>query len=191
MDVQTRIGMPLDEFIREYDKAPFELVNGERIPVVPTGAIHTYIIKKLLQALFAYEEATQAGQTFPESVFIRFDVPNWVKGSRVPDISFYTQSRWDEYLSSMPDWEDKPFVLIPDLCVEVVSKTDNYDDVDDKVAEYLAIGVQMVWVIKPRTRTITVHVADRVLRLTASDLLTGGDVLPSFSVPVADVFPKA
>ncbi len=32
MDVQTRVGMPMDEFIREYDKAPFELVRGRIIP---------------------------------------------------------------------------------------------------------------------------------------------------------------
>ena len=35
MAVQTEIGMPLDEFIRQYDEAPFELVNGERIPLMP------------------------------------------------------------------------------------------------------------------------------------------------------------
>ena len=192
MAVQTRLGMPLDEFIREYDKSPFELVNGERIPIVPPVAIHIYIIKRLLTALFAYEQSTQQGQTFTDSTFVQFDTPNWVKGSRVPDIAFYSQARWDEYIAAMPDWTEKPFAFVPDLCVEVISKNDNYEDVDAKVDEYLERGVRLVWVINPRTRTIMVYTAgsDHLRRLTAQDTLTGGDVLPDFSVPIADLFPK-
>ena len=53
MDVQTRIGMPMDEFIRQYDEAPFELVDGERIPLVPPVAEHGEVIRLLLRALFA------------------------------------------------------------------------------------------------------------------------------------------
>jgi len=190
MDVQTRVGMPIDEFIRENDKAPFELVNGERIPIVPTGAIHGFVISSLLEALFGWVSIHRIGKIFTETTFIRLDVSNWVKGSRIPDIAFYTQSRLDEYLASMPDWEDKPLVLIPDLCVEVVSKTDNYEDVDDKVVEYLRIGVRLVWVVKPRSQEIAVYSAEPTKWLTITDTLTGGDVLPDFSIPVADLFPK-
>lgn len=187
MDVQTRIGMPLDEFIREYDKAPFELVNGERIPVVPTVAIHGEIIRVLVMLL-----AKLNGIVFyTDTPFVRDEKSDWVRSSRVPNLMAYRVTRWTDYKNATPDWRERPFALIPDLCVEVVSKTDNYEDVDDKVAEYLQLGVSMVWVIKPRSEVITVHVAERVQRLTARDLLTGGDVLPGFSVPVADVFPKA
>lgn len=191
MDVQTRAGMPLDEFIRQYDLAPFELVDGERIHIVPPVAIHVYVISRLLKLLFAWAQQHDAGEVFTESTFVQTDVSNWVKGSRVPDIAFYARRRWDEYLASTPDWDEKPIALIPDLCVEVVSKTDNYEDVDDKVAEYLRLGVRLVWVIKPRNRSITVYGAGWVERLSADDTLAGKDVLPGFAASVGGIFPSS
>jgi Uma2 family endonuclease len=192
MSLQTRVGMPMEEFIRLYDEAPFELVKGERILLVPPVAIHILIIKRLMAILLVYEQQSQAGQFFSESTFVLLDTPNWVTGSRVPDIAFYSAERWAEYISTMTDWQDKPFVLVPDLCIEVISQNDNYTDVEDKVAEYLRDGVRMVWVINPRAKSVAVYVAssEQITRLTESSTLTGGDVLPNFSVPVRDIFPE-
>jgi hypothetical protein len=53
MTVQERIGMPMEEFIRLYDEAPFELVNGERILLVPPVAVHIIIIKRLMVIFLA------------------------------------------------------------------------------------------------------------------------------------------
>jgi hypothetical protein len=55
MDVQAKIGLPLDAFIQLYDAAPFELIDGERIPVVPGVAEHGEIIKWLYRRLMGYE----------------------------------------------------------------------------------------------------------------------------------------
>lgn len=54
-----------------------------------------------------------------------------------------------------------------------------------KVRDYLAAGTRLVWVIDPHRRTVTVYrpgADPRVLR--PDDLLDGGDILPSFTVPV-------
>ena len=64
----------------------------------------------------------------------------------------------------MTDWQFKPFVIVPDLCVEIVSANDNYQDVDAKVDRYLSDGVKLVWVM--RNQSVAVF-----SRLT----LTGGD----------------
>jgi hypothetical protein len=45
-----------------------------------------------------------------------------------------------------------------------------------------------VWVVYPRTRTITVHTRTQTLTHTATDALEGGEVLPGFSVRVGDLF---
>ena len=192
MDVQTRFGMPMDEFIRLYEEAPFELIDGERIALVPPVAIHVYIVNRLLTHLIVYLQSNPVGEAFAESTFVLSEESNWVKGSRVPDIAFYQVERWQTYIAETADWGEKPFMLVPYLCVEVISKNDMYDDVSKKVTGYLEDGVRLVWVINPRGRTIHVHTAgsNQIKLLTADDTLTGGDVLSGFAVAVKDIFPS-
>ena len=191
MSVQERVGMPMEEFIRLYDEAPFELVNGERIPLVPTVAIHSEVIRLLLELLIVYRHVQKNIVVYVETAFVRTDSPNWVKGSRVPDIMIYSTSRIEAYQAETPDWQDKPYALIPDFCIEVVSQNDNYTEVEDKVAEYLRDGVKLVWIINPRAKSVTIYTAgsEQITRLIAGHTLTGGDVLPDFSAPVSDIFP--
>ncbi|MEA2639141.1 MAG: hypothetical protein QOF51_535 [Chloroflexota bacterium] len=59
----------------------------------------------------------------------------------------------------------------------------------DRIQFHLLYGVRLVWVIDSATSTLTVEapgVEGRVLR--AGAMLDGGDVLPEFSVSVADIF---
>lgn len=188
MAVQTQIGMPMDEFIRLYDEAPFELVNGERIPLVPPVAEHGEVIRILLRALFAFEQLNPNFVVYTEMPVVLEDTPNWVKGSRVPDLMVYDKARFEAYKARTPDWKAKPFVLIPDLCVEVVSATDSYVDVEEKVDGYLRDGVRLVLVINPRQQTITARTPTAIMRLTADQTLDGGDVLPGFSLPIQSLF---
>jgi Uma2 family endonuclease len=192
MSVQERIGMPMEEFIRLYNEAPFELVNGERILLVPTVAIHSEVIRLLHELLIAYRFIHKNVIIYIETAFAKTDSPDWVKGSRVPDIMIYSTARFEAYKAETPDWKDKPYLLIPDLCIEVISQNDNYTDVEDKVAEYLRDGVRLVWVINPRAKSVAVYTAgsEQITRLTEGYTLTGGDVLPDFSIPVSDIFPS-
>ncbi len=190
MAVQTEIGMPLDEFIRQYDEAPFELVNGERIPLMPPVLEHGEIIQLLNELLVWYKQINPNISILTEVPVVLEATPNWVKGSRVPDLMVYDKARLDEYKQRVPDSKAKPLALMPDLCVEVISANDVYVDVADKVNRYLADGVRMVWVFNPRLRDITVRVSDSVKILTIDDTLDGGDVLPGFSAPVQALFPE-
>ncbi len=192
MAVQERVGMPMDEFIREYDAAPFDLIDGERITLMPPVALHIIILKIIYALLLKYEQTTGIGFAFSEAPFVLADTSDWVKGSRVPDASFYLAERWTDYISSTPDWYSKPFVLVPDLCVEIISPNDNYFDVEAKVAAYLSDGVQIVWVVNLRSKTVIVYTlgSDQITRLAVGAALTGGDVLPNFMLPLKDIFPE-
>lgn len=191
MSVQERVGMPMDEFIRQFDEAPFELIDGERTAIVPTVALHTLILKIIYAALLRLEQTTGIGFVFSEAPFVLADTTDWVKGSRVPDILFYLAERWRDYLNVTPGVHDKPFVLVPDLCVEIVSANDNYADVETKVDRYLADGVKRVWVVNPRNKTVAVYMqgSDQVTRLSGEATLSG-DLLPGFALPLKDIFPE-
>lgn len=77
----------------------------------------------------------------------------------------------------------------PDLCVEVVDPGDDRRELREKVEEYFAAGVRMVWVVDPEERSVTVLTQpDEGRTLYGKSVLDGGEVLPGFSIPVADLF---
>lgn len=104
---------------------------------------------------------------------------------RIPDVAFYSWAKLPG--GRVPD-EPIP-ELHPDLAVEVLSKSNTRGEMFAKRKDYFFAGVGLVWTIDPRTDTVTVHTSpDESVALTIADTLTGGDVLPGFSVPVRDIF---
>lgn len=192
MALQIRIGMPMEEFIRLYDAAPFELLEGERMPLVPTVAGHGEALKSVYGALFDYERTSKRVVVYSELPFVLTDTPDWVTGARVPDVMVYAVERMAAYKAKTSDWQKKPFVLVPDLCVEVISPNDSYLDVEEKVDRYFEDGVRLVWVVNPRKNIVSVYSpgSSQITRLSENDTLDGGDVLPGFMLPVRDIFPK-
>ena len=77
----------------------------------------------------------------------------------------------------------------PVLAVEVQSPSNTLGEVTDKVREYLACGVPIVWVVEPYSRTVTVHRSGvSAVALDSAGTITGDPELPGFSCPVADFF---
>lgn len=52
MSTVTRIGMPLADFIEQTNEQVFEIINGERIPKLPTVSGCNCILKAMLSKLF-------------------------------------------------------------------------------------------------------------------------------------------
>jgi Uma2 family endonuclease len=70
-----------------------------------------------------------------------------------------------------------------------VSPNDTASELEEKIAQWISAGVQLVWVLYPETQHVQVHRADgTVTKLQAVDQLMGEDVLPGFQCQVADVF---
>lgn len=73
--------------------------------------------------------------------------------------------------------------------IDVVSPNDEAADVNEKVREYLAAGVLLVWVVYPESRSINVYRASaNNSQLSETDVLSGEDVVPGFSLPVREIF---
>ncbi|MCC6615245.1 MAG: Uma2 family endonuclease [Anaerolineae bacterium] len=187
-DAPVIIGMAMEEFTRLFDQhGPFELIDDQRRPKMPTTAEHAEIIKLLNDLLAAFERAGVIVR-YTESTFILTDRPDWVKGSRLPDVMVYAAERMAAYKSGDPAWKEKPFILVPDLCIEVISPTDQYVDVDEKVARYLGDGVRAVWVLNPRMQSVVVYTQGDIQRLAGEEVLDGGEVIPGFSLAVKSLF---
>jgi Uma2 family endonuclease len=104
---------------------------------------------------------------------------------RMPDLSFIS---WDKLpnrkVPLKPIWN-----LYPDLAIEIVSEGNTSAEIRRKLSEYFNAGVRLAWVIDPRKRTARVHKsARRSTLIREHQSLDGGDVLPGFIVPLADLF---
>jgi Uma2 family endonuclease len=104
---------------------------------------------------------------------------------RAPDLSFISWAKLPRRKlpkRKIPD-------LVPDLAIEVLSESNTPAEIRRKLGEYFAAGVRLAWVIDPRKRTARVHTSARRSRLVREhQSLDGGDVLPGFSVRLADLF---
>ena len=81
---------------------------------------------------------------------------------------------------------------VPALVAEVISPSDRASYVDEKVADYLAGGARLVWLLDPVRRMVRVHRADGGSSTIAADgILSGEDVLPGFEVAVAQLIPAS
>ena len=98
---------------------------------------------------------------------------------REPDLSFIRRERKYTRVMTFP----------PDLAVEVISPSDVAENVETKLDEYLRAGVRLIWFVYVPTRNVWAYRPDGTARLyRAADTLQGEDVLPGFTMPVADVF---
>ena len=165
------------------DGCRHELVNGELRSMIPSGSEHSVITARLARLVDTFVDSQKRGLVFgAEGGFkIRSD-PDTV---RAPDLAFVRQERVPETGIPKGFWPGAP-----DLAVEVVSPGDTYEEVAGKVADWLRAGTAVVWVVDPGQRTVIVHSSTEEARmLTTSDEQTGGEVLPGFVCPVADLFP--
>src|SRR5712692_9286560 len=160
----------------------YELIRGELRRMPPTGIQHGHIASKLNQCLSTYVETHNLGVVCTaEAGFRLARHPDTV---RAPDVAFIARERIPAEGVPTGYWPGAP-----DLAVEIVSPSDRFDDVIEKVAEYLAAGTRLVWVIQPRTHTVTVyHASGEVRLLRGHEELSGEDVIPGFACPVATLF---
>ena len=101
--------------------------------------------------------------------------------SRKPDVAYVA--------GPMPTEPEAIFMLVPTLAVEVISPNNTAEEMEAKVAEYLAAGTQLVWLTFPESRTVIAFWADGGAVFKAGDTITAEPVLPGFSCPVTDLFP--
>ncbi|MBI5666671.1 MAG: Uma2 family endonuclease [Chloroflexi bacterium] len=181
--------MTLAEFVRLYDtEGPFEIINGEMVKLSPTLAGHGDKAKTIYDAILIFDPQKKLVLAYFDVPFVLLASADWVRGSRVPDIMVFRAERMAQYRADNPDWEDKPFVLVPDLVVEVISANDIYTDVDTKVERYLEDGVQVVWVLDAKRKAIKVQRQGTYQTLHVGNILKGDEVIPGFEIAVKAIF---
>ncbi len=157
-----------------------ELVKGEIIYLMPTGHPHSFYEGNITGFLFAFVREHKLGRVLPGEVGIyTHRRPDTVRGA---DVAFISHER-------LAQVQSKSFLdICPELIVEVMSPDDTWSEVHEKLEEYFAVGAKLIWVLDPRRQCLHVYRSLTDLDvLTEKDTLTGGEVLPGFQVPVAEL----
>lgn len=159
-----------------------ELVRGVLVELSPAGREHGRLLVNVIVPLQAFAEVSGRGETLVRVGFILARDPDTV---RAPDVAWLGPQRVEALTSATGYIEGAP-----DLAIEIVAPTDRAADIDEKVQEYLAAGTRLVWVAQPRTRTVYVFQPGGIARVVGpGGTLDGGDVLPGFALPLADLWP--
>jgi Uma2 family endonuclease len=181
--------MSIDEFVRLYEtEGPFEIIDRECKPKELAVAGYATVAKTIYDALTIYKPKQTNFVVYFETAFVIIESSGKVRVSQTSDVMLFQANRLATYKSENPNWEDKPFVLVPDLVVEVISQNDKYTDVEAKVDGYLEDGVQIVWVFDPRRKVVTVRSENSYSKLTVKGILSGGNVIPGFQIAVKAIF---
>ena len=107
---------------------------------------------------------------------------------RVPDVAFLG---WRHFPGRMLPAEPVP-ALAPDLAVEVLSAGNTRGEMERKLDEYFAAGIQLVWLIDSTSRSATIYEGRHQHRdVSIAESLSGGAVLPGFELPLHQLFDKA
>ena len=176
--------LTLEQYLAQPETEPAsEFVCGEVIQKPMPDLPHS-LIQDFIQAMLrAFVRPRRLGRSGAELRCV-FGPPGEERGY-VPDVVFISRERLPR-----GDVRDAvPLRVAPDLAVEILSPDQDIARFVEKIVFSLRHGVRLVWIVDPRTETVTLvsPTADPVV-LGVADTLDGGEVLPGFSVAIADIF---
>ena len=175
------------ELLELSDGAQFELVNGELRERSMSGE-SSAVASRLVWLLSVIVNEQNLGIVFGSDCSYQCfeDVTHDADRVRKPDVSFIRSGRLTQ-----EQFQKGHIPVVPDLAVEVVSPNENANELEEKLEEYLSAGVKLVWVIHPRTQSVSVHRPEGSdSRLHATDELSGEGVVQGFRCRVGDLFVK-
>lgn len=141
---------------------------------------------RLFVPLWLHVDRHNLGEVYmSETIFILHVDEKGVRLMRKPDTAFVAAAR-------VKSPEEGYYFQAPDLAVEVISPTERIGALRRKLRDYFKYGTQQVWLLYPDEREIVVHTSvDDAKPYRMGDTLTGGDLLPGFSLDIAAVFERS
>ena len=165
--------------IEEREDRLCELIDGVLVEKT-VGYEESCLTVELIALIHNFVKAHKLGKVSGPDGMMRL-FPGLV---RIPDVAFASSKRFSQRRGSR-----KLPHLVPDLAVEVLSEDNTPKEMSRKLDDYFDAGVRLVWFVDPRKRTVQVFTDKKASKvLGESETLTGGKVLPGFSVPLKELF---
>ena len=185
-DVQTK-SITEEEYLALGSDVNAEIIDGELVIMSPNKGEHGHLEARISGFLLNFTGARKLGRVFSDTTafILRENPGQGLKDSRVPDVSYVSYERLplDAILKEL-------LHVAPNLAVEVISPSEKTRDMIAKTEFYLEYGVEQVWLVFPDDQEIRVCTPAHPLgkAYSMADTLTGGDLLPGFSIPIRAIF---
>ena len=154
--------------------------NHELEIMPPTGGTAGRKNRRITQQLGIWTDQ-YGGESFDSSTI--FQLPNSAR--RSPDASWISQARWE---ALTPQQQDGFPPLAPDFVVELRSPSDKLSTLQGKMAEYIANGVRLGWLINPQANQVEIYRQGREKEvLDQPRMLEGEEVLPGFQLSLEKI----
>jgi Uma2 family endonuclease len=167
----------LEEIQVAYPDYRMELVDGSIIIMSPSGYESEEVGTEFAALLRNWVRPRKLGRVVGSSAGFR--LPN--SDLRAPDVSFVCADRLKR---STEDYAE----LVPDLVVEVKSKTDSLDKLRKKIQDFMNLGSQVGILINPKTRIVEVSSNGETVIFKDGDILTLPDLLPGWKVAISEIW---
>ncbi len=162
----------------------FELIDGVLIEMSGPGGVHGRVAIRLGRYLDIFADENAAGIVTVET---GYHPPHDRNTLLLPDLAFISHER-------APKPFPKKFVpVMPDLAVEIRSPSNAFTELREKARLYLDLGSSLVWLVLPDEQSVEVCRLNGAGDLTSDRIdvdgsLSGGGVLPGFTLEVGRVF---
>ena len=171
------------QLCRENPDVKFERnAKGELLVMSPTGGETGKSNSEINADFVIWNRQTKLGVCFDSSTC--FKLPNGA--NRSPDVAWIKKERWDN-LTLEEKTKFPP--IAPDFVLELMSPTDNLQETQKKMQEYIDNGVKLGWLINPKTQQVEIYRLGKPVEILAEPLeLSGEDILPGFILNMAIVW---
>lgn len=163
------------QLCRENPGVKFERNHkGELIIMPPTGGETGNKNSEINADFVIWNRQTKLGVCFDSSTC--FKLPNGA--NRSPDVAWIRKDRWD---GLTPEQQEKFPPIAPDFVLELMSPSDNLEDTQAKMREYIDNQVKLGWLINRKTRQVGIYRQGKASEVLESPTqLSGEDILPGF-----------
>lgn len=157
-----------------------ELIDGVLVEKV-MGYRESFLAIRIARLLDVFVELHRLGIVTGADGMMRLTSRN----VRIPDVSFVS---WNQLPKRQVPSKPIPN-LFPDLAVEVLSESNTPREMELKRIDYFGAGTRLVWQVDPQSRQVEIFTSvEQRQVLDSTQVLDGGDVLPGFTLSLADLF---
>ncbi len=154
----------------------YEFVRGRIIEKKEMKQLEAFIIK-FLTRLFSATAAYQQG----DELFQEMDSYIDDTRKRRPDLAYFTLAQILETGEGIRQRTQ--------FAIEILSASESFQDVTEKVQDYFDAGAVLVWYILPISQKIVVYTsADESKAYKGDALVSASPLLPDFQFTVSDLF---
>jgi Uma2 family endonuclease len=166
-----------DEVTESY-KAEF--INGEIIMHSPVKIEHNMSTKYILKLMDTYVAKYHLGFVGIEKILVHL-----TRNDYEPDICFFCNEKAVNFKKG------QMLFPAPDLVVEVLSQSTEYNDRGIKFDDYAKHGVNEYWIVDPQTETIEQYLLNNgtyELLLKSNNGVIKSKTIEGFEIPITAIF---